>query len=187
MKQLASLMACITISVVIAGCRGSGVNVVIEGGGRFPPALAGKWRNEESGWEFVFKPNGTISSAIIDLALMPVEPAKGIARKPMKVGYALFKLGRWTVQYNPQARDLAVEAVVDFLHVDIGPTWLEGNLTTWFAGPVSQDYKTWKAQRISFSDYIAYTPEPHELPLDPNDTITELLFEKVADGNDLSP
>jgi hypothetical protein len=48
-------------------------------------------------------------------------------------------------------------------------------------GTVSEDWQEWWAQWISFPKYIAYTPEPGELPVDPNDTITDLLFKKVAD------
>lgn len=189
MKQLVLLALCTGLLTGLSGCRsrGSGVNVIITGRGEFPPALAGRWKDDVKGWEFVFEPDGTISSAVIDSGFISVEPAKGIARHPMKVGEAVYKLGIWTVQYDPQTRDLAVEVVLDFFHVDIGKTWLEGHSTDWFAGPVSQDYKIWYAQWISAPTYIAYTPEPSELPVDPNMTLTELVFEKVVDGNDISP
>jgi hypothetical protein len=189
MKRFVILAFFAIILIGLNGCKskGSGVNVIITGRGKFPSALAGRWKDNLKGWEFVFEPDGTISSAVIDSGFMPVEPAKGIAKRPMRIGEAVFELGEWTVQYNPKTRDLAVEVVVDFFHVDIGNTWLEGHRSDWFAGPVSQDYKIWRAEWISFPTFIAYTPEPHELPVDPNNTIMELLFEKVADGNDISP
>ncbi|MFZ0033422.1 MAG: hypothetical protein WAK60_00345, partial [Sedimentisphaerales bacterium] len=153
----------------------------IEGGGQFPAAFAGKWKDKETEWEFVFEPDGTISSAVIDSGFMPVVPSKRIAQKPMIVGKALFKLGQWTVQYSPASRELGVEVVVDFFHIDIGETWLEGNRIDWFTGIVSEDYKTWHATWTSFPTFTAYIPAAHYLPVDPNNTVTDLLFEKVAD------
>lgn len=176
------LIGCFAVLLGIAGCQnvGSGVNVVIEGGGQFPPALAGRWKDREKNWEFVFEPDGTISSAVIDSGFIRVVPSKRIAKQPMKVGKAVFKLGRWTVKYSPDSRELAVEVVVDFFHIDIGKTWLEGHRSDWFVGAVSEDYQTWQAEWISFPKFIAYIPQPRNLPTDPNNTV-DLLFEKVTD------
>lgn len=168
----------------IAGCQNadSGVNVTIEGGGEFPKSLVGRWKADKNRWEFVFEPDGTISSAVIDSGFITVIPSKGVATIPTRMGgKAVYKLGQWTVQYSPKTRELAVEIVVDHLHIDMGPDWLEGTTRDWFVGTVSEDWQEWQARWISFPKYIAYTPEPGELPVDPNDTITELLFIKVAD------
>jgi hypothetical protein len=186
MKRLMLLLGCAFL--LLGGCQElsrnkSGVEVIIEGGGEFPQLLAGRWKDAEKGWEFVFEPDGTISSAVIDSGFMAVVPAKRTARKPMRVGEAVYKLGQWTVQYIPETRELGVEVVVDFFHVDFGKTWLEGHSTDRFVGTVSEDYKSWQAEWVSFPKYIAYTPEPGELPVDPEDTIKELLFEKVTDEN----
>ncbi len=184
MKQWVVLTSCVAVLLAIGGCQrtGSGVNVIIDGNENFPPSLAGRWKDREKNWEFVFEPDGTISSAVIDSGFISVVPAKGIAEQPMRVGKAVFKLGRWTVKYSPDSRELAVEVVVDFFHVDIGKTWLEGHRTDWFIGTVSQDYQTWRADWISFPKFIAYIPKPMDLPVDPNDTVKELFFEKVPQG-----
>ena len=184
MKRSIVLIGCVFL--VFGGCQGvsrnkSGVEVIIEGNGQFPQSLAGRWKDAEQGWEFVFEPDGTISSAVINSGFITVEPAKGIAEQPMRVGKAVFKLGLWTVQYTPKTRELGVEVVVDFFHIDIGKTWLEGHRSDWFVGTVSEDYQSWDAEWISFPTFIAYIPEPRELPVEPNDTITELLFEKVTE------
>ena len=184
MKQLLVLTGCAIILSTIAGCQNadSGVNVIIEGDGRFPKSLAGTWKADKNRWEFVFEPDGTISSAVIDSGFIKVIPSKGVATIPTrKGGKAVYKLGQWTVQYSPGTRELAVEVVVDHFHIDMGPDWLEGNSSDWFIGTVSEDWQEWQARWISFPKYIAFTPEPGELPVDPNDTITELLFKKVAD------
>lgn len=186
MRWLIVLFGCVFL--LVGGCQevsrnDSRVDVIVDGNEPFPELLAGRWKDTERSWQFVFEPDGTISSAVIDSGFITVEPRKRIAQMPMRVGKAVFKLGRWTVQYTPASRELAVEVVVDFFHIDIGETWLEGHRTDWFVGTVSEDYKTWQAEWISAPKYIAYTPEPSELPVDPNETITELLFIKVDDSN----
>jgi len=184
-KQLVILIQCLFF-LVLSGCGGPagyhrGVDVIVTDGGQFPEHLAGRWKDEEKGWEFVFEPNGMISSAVIDSGFIEVIPAEGIASKPMKVGKAVYKLGIWTVQYSPQNRELAIEVVVDDFHVDLGKDALEGSSTDFFCGPVTEDGQKWTAEWISFPKYIALTPEPTELPVDPNETITTLIFKKVTD------
>jgi len=174
---------CCSLSV-IAGCQkaNTGVNVIIEGGGQFPQSLVGTWKDDKNRWEFVFEPDGTISSAVIDSGFITVIPIKKVHTVPTrKGGKAVYKLGQWTVQYSPGTRELAVEVVVEHFHIDMGPHWLEGNSSDWFIGTVSEDWQEWQAQWTSFPKYIACTPEPGELPVDPNEMITELLFKKAAD------
>ena len=184
MKQLVVLAGCAVFLVALTGCQkaNTGVNVVIEGGGEFPQSLVGRWKADKNRWEFVFEPDGTISSAVIDSGFITVIPGKPVHTVPTRMGgKAIYKLGQWTVQYSPGTRELAVEVVVDHFHIDMGPDWLQGNSSDWFIGTVSEDWQEWQARWISFPKYIAFTPEPSELPVDPNDTITELLFKKVAD------
>ena len=189
MKRLLVLLICGLSIFQLSGCQGpacnkSGVDVIIEGGGEFPEFLVGRWKDEKTGWEFVFEPDGTISSAVIDSGFMAVVPSEGIATKPMKMdGKAVYELGQWMVQYSPKQRKLSVEVVVDFFHVDIGRDALEGYSFDWFVGPVSEDWTQWEAEWMSAPMYIALTPEPTELPVDPNDTIQTLLFEKVTENS----
>jgi hypothetical protein len=189
MKQWLVLAGFAVILSGLVGCQGplskkSGVDVIIEGGGKFPEFLVGRWKDAKKGWEFVFEPDGTISSAVIDSGFMAVVPSEGIATKPMRMdGKAVYELGQWKVQYSPDQRKLSVEVVVDFFHVDIGLHALEGYSTDWFVGPVSEDGTQWEAQWKSAPVYIALTPEPSELPVDPNDTIQTLLFEKVTENS----
>ena len=189
MKYLLVLAGCAILLSGLAGCQGpagdtSGVDVIIEGGGNFPASLVGKWKDKEKGWEFVFEPDGTISSAVIDSGFIAVVPREGIATKLMKMdGKAVYELGQWTVQYSPKQRQLAVEVFVEFFHIDIGRDALEGFSTDLFVGPVSEDWTKWEAEWMSTPKYIALTPEPTELPVDPNDTIQILLFEKVTENS----
>ena len=54
------------------GCRSSvpsksGVEVIIDGDGRFPEILVGGWKADKGGWEIVFEADGKISSAVVSL------------------------------------------------------------------------------------------------------------------------
>lgn len=193
MKQLAVLAGCAVFLSGLAGCQRpaqttppvSGVEVIVEGGGEFPQFLVGTWKADKHGWEFVFEPDGTISSAVIDSGFIRVTPGKRVATIPMKEeGKGIYKLGQWTVQYSPDDRELAVEVVVDHFHIDLGPHALEGHSTDWFIGPVSEDSQIWEAQWFNFPKYIALTPEPNELSVDPNDNPRDtLVFRKQPKTN----
>ncbi|MHC4658282.1 MAG: hypothetical protein ACYS83_03775 [Planctomycetota bacterium] len=187
MKQLLLLVGCAVILSAFAGCQtpNSGVDVVIEGGGPFPKSLAGTWKADEHGWEFVFEPDGTISSAVIDNGMVRVTPSETVATIPLKDGgKGTYKLGEWTVRYSPGDRELAVEVVVDHFHLDMKTFGLKGHSTDWFVGPVAADSETWKAERFTFPKYIALTPEPSELPVDPNhNPVATMVFRKQRKTN----
>jgi hypothetical protein len=174
MKKTFSVLILLFCLFLIIGCQSSirkpPVNVIIEGGDSFPNFLAGKWVSDK-GWEFVFEPNGVISSAVIDNGMVNVRPAtERIATIPMQMGgKGVYKLGQWTVQYSPDTRELAVEVVVEHFRLDMGSNALEGNSTDWFVGRVSEDWQVWEADWVSIPKYIALTPEPGELPVDAED------------------
>jgi hypothetical protein len=155
------------------------VEVIVAGNGKFPEFLVGTWKNKSYNWEFVFERDGTISSAAIDSGFMHVIPSRGIATKPMREGgTAVYKLGKWLVEYEPSTRELAVEVVVDHFRVDMKPNWLEGSSTDWFVGPVSEDGQSWSAMWSSFPKNIACTPDCQELPVDYNNTTLPIVFTK---------
>lgn len=176
MRRLLILLVCgLSVLLLLSGCQGSaanksGVDVIVEGGGKFPQFLVGKWRPDDAGWEFVFEPDGTISSAMIDNGMLIVNPSERVATIPLKDGgVGTYELGQWTVQYSPSNRELSVQIVVDQLHLDMLSFGLLGRTDDLFVGPVSEDWQTWTAEWSTFPEYIALMPEPSELPFDPND------------------
>lgn len=157
-----------------------GVEVVIEGDGAFPEELAGRWKSNKGNWEFVFEPNGVISSSVINLAGAKIVPGR-VTRNPARAGgESVYKPGQWLVHYSPETRELLVEVVIDFFHQDIGAAAIEGNTTDILLGTVSEDGKMWRVEWFFLARYVAYTPEPKEF-----ENITEprfrgsLIFEKV--------
>ena len=147
----------------------TGVEVNIGGDGGCPQELAGVWKT--GAWEIVFEADGSISSVVLPLGrtrMVPKEPTM----IPMKLGgKGVYEPGVWSVDYMPQSRELTVEIVVKRFYLEMGDNMLKGKLRYLLSGQVSEDYKVWYCTTVSFPKYTAYTPEPKELPVDPNDTV----------------
>jgi len=180
----------LVVVLTLAGCQNlsqnrANVEVLIDGDESFPAVMAGRWKDKSQGWEFVFEPDGSISSAVIyPLGKITVIPGQTTVVPMKKGGKGVYEPGKWFVQYSPKTRELAVEVVMKHFREEMGGGVLEGDIRDVFVGEVSEDYKYWRAEWISYPKYVVSTPnepEPQELPVDPNDTITELLFEQVAD------
>jgi hypothetical protein len=190
MRWFVLLAGCVVFLLGPAGCRNAnratgtdkGVTVVVEGGGKFPKSLVGRWKDEEKGWEFVFAKDGTISSAVIGIGHIKVTPkTKKTYRTPLdKGGQAVYKLGQWTVQYSPNTRELAVEVVLESLHYDFGSKGLTGQGSNWLVGPVAKDSQTWEAEWHALMEYTAISGSTEkEFPLKPgDDALHILIFEK---------
>ena len=193
MKQAFFVMFCLaSVLLILTGCGEtanrtlnsegeSSVEVIIEGGGKFPKSLVGRWKAHDHGWEFVFEPDGTISSAIIGLGHANIIPGQTRTIPTREEGGdAIFTPGLWTVYYSHETRELVVETVMDHIHFPMGEHLLEGKVRDLFMGEVSKNSKFWQAEWYAFPDYIAYTPEPKRLTRDPNEVIPiPLRFEKI--------
>ncbi|MCK4913459.1 MAG: hypothetical protein KAI59_00760 [Planctomycetes bacterium] len=178
-----TLNGCQKSSVNPAPVNKSGVEVTVEDGGQFPQFLVGTWKADKDGWEFVFEPDGTISSAVIALGRFKITPGK-ITTVPMKMGgKSILEPGEWLVWYAPTTRELVIKIVVKHFYAEIGDDVLKGKVEYVFVGKISGNYSSWNATCTSFPEYAAYTPERHELPVDPDDTIKELLFTKPDKTN----
>jgi len=189
MKRLVALVGCVVL--LFSGCQGlsrdkkKAVEVIIEGGGEFPQFLAGAWKADKHGWEFVFERDGTISSAVIDNGMIRVTPSERVATRPLRGGgKGVYELGQWAVQYSPDNRELAVEVVVEHYNLDMVSFGLEGHSTDWFVGPVSEDSQMWEAEWFTYRKTTAWGPETLEFPFDPNDNpVDTLVFRKQPETN----
>lgn len=183
MKRLVILLWFAVLVSSLAGCRNGSksseaIDIIIVGGGKFPKYLVGKWKPDNAGWEFVFEPDGSISSAVIDSGLLRVRPmSERIATIPLiDDGIGTYELGKWMVQYSHADRVLTVEVVVDHFHLDLKTYGLKGHSTDLFIGPVSEDWQTWQAEWFTFPTVFTLTPQPEELPFDANDNPKETFF-----------
>lgn len=181
------LLVCCLYVVLLIGCQSagrskSGVDVLIEGGGEFPQSLVGTWRADEDGWEIVFEPNGTISSAVITLGRVRMRPGE-VTIVPMRLGgKGVYEPGQWLVHYVPISRELTVKISLKNLRAEFGGDVLEGKSTDILSGKVSEDDNVWPVEWTSFPDYIARTKKYPEFRMtgDPNYGITySMTFKKV--------
>lgn len=188
MKRLLIFLACGLSVFLPGGCQSScadktGVKVIIEGDGQFPEFLVGTWKANTHGWEIVFEPDGTISSAVISLGRVRMKPGE-VTTVPMKMdGKGVFEPGPWLVHYVPDKRELTVVISLRNLYVEVGDNVLEGNSKDVLAGTISQHGDIWQADWTSFPKYTAHTDvySNFDLSEDPNYGITNaLIFEKVT-------
>ena len=186
MKQLVVFAGFVVLLSGLVGCQKANrdVEVIIEGGDEFPEFLVGVWKSDKDGWEFVFEPDGTISSAVISLGRVRMKPGE-VTTVPMKMGgKGIFEPGEWVVHYVPAGRELMVEISLKNFYAKLGEDVLEGKSTDIFAGPVLQDDKVWQVNWTSFPDYVAHTAEYPDFRISehPNYGISKtLIFEKVAE------
>ena len=190
MKRAVFILAGLAIvATALTGCQeptkgNEFVEVFIEGGGRFPASLAGRWKSDEGGWEIVLEPDGTISSAVISFGRINVMPGQ-VTTVPMKEGgQGVVEPDLWTVQYSPEIRELAVEIRIKNFRMERGEDLVEGNVRDLLIGPVSEDGQSWRADWISYGDYIVTTSthKEYKLPMDEGSEIKgSVLFTRVAE------
>lgn len=165
------------------GCRTNpGVEVMVEGDGKFPPLLAGTWKADIGGWEIILEPDGKISSATVSIGRVKIKPGRPTTIPMVMGGKGIFEPGLWTVQYIPDQRQLIVEIAIDSFRVELNKNIVKGRTRDFFIGNVSEDGTTWWTQRFSYPEYIVDTQKypDHVLPVDPNENPKEnVLFTKT--------
>jgi hypothetical protein len=187
MKRFVLLLFYIFLAVENSGCRssaGNGVEVTIDGIEQFPNFLVGTWKAEEGGWEFVFEPDGKISSAVASIGRVKLQPGKTTTVPMQMGGKSVYKPGTWSVQYSHQQRELVVEIAIDSFRIELGNDVIEGRTRDFFVGSISEDGKSWWAERLCFPEYVVNTDKYHnyKLPVDPKDAPREsILFRKVTE------
>lgn len=195
MKRIAVLLLCALAVCLSAGCRQPAENrpaveVVVDGGGQFPEHLAGVWKADSGGWEIVFEPDGTISSAVVSLGRVRLRPGQ-VTTVPMKMGgKGVYEPGPWAVHYSHERRQLTVEIAIADFRAELGESVLKGRRMDLFTGTVSPNGQSWWASRFSFPEYVADTKKyrDHKLTVDPNEAPPEeLLFQKVSAAKQTAP
>jgi len=172
MKPLTTWGACAIVLLLIHGCQGPHDKGIAKT--PLPPEVAGTWQGRNSLWKITLNPDGTVSSAHIDMGNVDVRPNKA-TRVEMRDGqFSTYKAGDCIVEYTPATRELYVSVEMEQIRVVYLDNVIDGNSIDRFAGPVSQDGKTWIADWIKVFDYGPRFPQ------DPNDTYNgPVTFEKI--------
>ena len=187
MKIGLAVVTCLA-SLCLSSCApserilGKNMQVVVEGGGQFPAALAGRWQADQDGWQLVIDSNGRISSAVISFGRVEVTPGQITTAPALSGGKATFVPGQWVVNYAPDTRVLTIKIAMDHLHVETGENVIDGRSTDIFIGRVDAGEGLWPVQWTTFSHYTARTTaKPStEISTDPDKGETKpLIFRKV--------
>lgn len=190
MRQVAGIIIIAVVSVGLWGCQesGRGVEVIIVGQEEFPEFVVGKWVDQKTGWEFVFRPDGSISTAVYALGRVAIVPGKVTRLPTLGGGKGVFEPGQWTVTYSTEGRELAVTVVMEHLFQDVGDHSIEGSTVDVLAGPVSQDGMTWEPDLLSTGWLVAHVYDGDEYEtkeffnfVEPVDR-GKVLFKKVAES-----
>ena len=190
MKRSLGVCLCLATVTLVAGCHGlpakpsSNVPVRIEGQGAFPAALAGRWKADRDGWEFVLAPDGRILSAVHSLGRVRIAPGKEVTLPTRGGGEGHFQPGEWTVDYAPDTRQLAIKIALDHVRIEMAGTIIEGATTDVFIGTVQPDVGIWQVQWTAFSRYTARMPDGSASDLSTDDTYGEtkaLTFQRMSE------
>ncbi|HSV99761.1 MAG TPA: hypothetical protein VLI39_06295 [Sedimentisphaerales bacterium] len=185
------IAACVTISTV-AGCHRpqsgpvsvSPVVVVTEDGSAFPAVLAGRWKADRHGWEFVVEPDGRISSAVLSFGRVAVLPGRTTTLTTTTGEQATLTAGPWAIHYDPASALLTIKIAMDHVRVPMTPNLLEGSSTDVFTGVLSPSMDAWQAEWTTFTSYKAHTADGATADLSTDKTYGQtvsLVFTKTAD------
>ncbi|MCK4751951.1 MAG: hypothetical protein KAS75_00795 [Planctomycetes bacterium] len=190
MIRVLIFLCCTFVVLAFSGCQDTTkienpVEVIIEDGTGFPEFLVGTWRANNDNWEFVFEPDGTISSVVISLGRMRIKPGQ-ITKIPLaQGGQGVFEPGKWMVSYDPSSRELTVKIFIKHLRMEMTNQVLEGKSTNIFIGKIDDKGSTWYVDWTGFPDYTVHTPEHPNFKLskdmeNSHGRQAALIFEKVA-------
>lgn len=172
--RAAVLFGLVCTLTVLAGCQGQ-FGKSFEGGRTALPAdIAGTWKAEDSPWNIVLSPDGTVVSAVIPMGQIEVKPNQTTEAEMKNGSISTFKAGDCIVEYMPATRELFVSVEIEEFHIRFLDNAIDGNSFDRFIGPVSEDGKTWMADWITVFDYGPRFPQG-PIYAEP------LTFEKIED------
>jgi hypothetical protein len=207
MKRLVALVGCVVL-FALTGCQKlshdeeRAVEAVIEGGGEFPQFLVGRWKDEKKTWEFVFEPDGTISSVVDSVFQERLRPNQTTEVRGRGGEPGIFEAGECELYYDPESREISATIEIKRVYMEIGGGILDGTCDYFVAGNVWEDEETWEADIYTLLNLAVLLPDPNSvgeeptfkhsgfLKGDPNeDNYKHLIFTKVEmapaipDGN----
>ena len=124
--------------------------------------IAGTWRGSVNGWEIIIGSDQKIKSVVIPLGKIRMVPGRATTVPAKKDGYGIFEPGVWKLDYNPESRFLNAEIEIGSFYMDIGTDSIEGTITYYLKGTVSEDGKKWTADCCTTNRFIADTGNPRQ-------------------------
>lgn len=175
--------------VIVGGCNRpqakpvQTVAVATQDGSPFPAAMAGHWKSDRHGWEFIIEPDGRIASAVLSFGRIAVTPGETTTLTTKTGEQATLTPGPWAVHYDPAAHMLTIRIAMEHIRIPMTPNLLEGSSNDVFTGVVAPSMDTWQAEWTTFTSYKAHTADGQTADLSTDKTYGEtvaLVFTKTA-------
>ena len=189
MKQRFYILSCLVLILsVLTGCQESAdtnnaTEMVIKDDQQFPKFVSGRWKGDKWGWEIVFGPENTLSSAVIPLGQVKIRPYQATEVQGRGGQPGIFEAGDCEVNYDPQSHEVSVSIEMKRVYMDMGSI-IDGSCAYFLIGDFSEDGKIWYANVFTKLDLNVLTP-------DPNSSKDKPVFEKTGhfwqDFSDESP
>ncbi len=163
MKQLLMLLVfALCVLPELGGCREqvsykNNVGDLSE----FPQFPAGTWKADKDGWELVFEPNGTISSAVIPLGRVRIRPNQTTKIQGRLGEPGIFEAGDCVLEYGPESGKISITIDMKHIYAEISGGILDGTCEYFITGSIQKDRKTWEATVFSVLDLDVLKPDPN--------------------------
>jgi hypothetical protein len=147
----------------------------------FPSYLVGAWEANKFNWQLVFDPNGQITWLRNSLGI-PMKVAEGGAyeegEQKSSSGQsvnAAYVLGPVDAYYFAPTRDLNVRIDLSYFRMEIPQGTMEGQITDYLMGRISDDHATWNVNWLNYSVLAGA-----DLPDTTDNFPTQLIFHKIS-------
>jgi len=184
MKQILTLL-CVLLALSLIGCQQSEqqADTSVAENVEFPRFIVGTWKAQgENSWELTFDPDGNVSSVVINMGKVMLEPGKTTYIPMKEGGESSYEPGGFVASYDKSQKELTVRISVKHSYIELVGGIVEGSSEDVFSGAFTEDGKTWNVTWTSFPKYIARTEDKAEINLSKNVTeegvTTSLVFEK---------
>ena len=166
MRNMLIFIYCIVFAFsILAGCQEStetknATERAIKDDRQFPKFVSGKWEGDKWGWEMVFGPENTLSSAVIPLGRVKIRPYQTTEVQGRKGEPGIFEAGDCEVKYDIESREMSVTIEMKRVYMDMGGI-VDGSCAYFLVGDFSEDGKIWYADVFTKLDLAVLTPDPN--------------------------
>jgi hypothetical protein len=200
MKRLYCISFCFVLIVsILTSCQEPTDSKIhtdgaVQSSKQFPGFIAGTWKGDKLGWEIVFAPDGTITSAVIALGQVRIKPNQITEVQGREGEPGIFEAGDCEVEYDIESREMSVTIEMKRVFAEIGRGTLDGTCGYFIVGGILEDKKTWDAEVFTRLHLIPMVPDPNSVEVNPplveigvlqtdfSDQATHVIFTKVENA-----
>jgi len=157
--------------------------VSIDGDGKFPEFLVGRWQANRNNWEFFFNPDGSLAWVFTNTGSTKITPGTTVVIPTRGDGEATLTSGTWFVDFSKERNELIVEINMSEVLFELEDMMIFGSISDRFVGIVSEGSDEWLADWTSNPDYVAKRGDKEPIPMKVTEGY-ELIFTKVPDDEE---